>query len=234
MMPRTILLASLLFGMLACDKTPAPASPPPSVSAPVAEAPSSASAPPSAPSAPAHHASAPAPSASAPPAPAEALTRRSVAALGIDYGYAAKLFPRVRALAGGGEMLESNVSADELGGDPKPGKWTFSVTLTKKPTTRLAAARADQGKEMFAVLFPDGGPTGDPEESVAIQVAGRDAYRTHTGVEGYNTDTVYVDAPGGGTLIVSCKWLGSVIMSSLDADVQLKACEDVWNSIRWK
>lgn len=222
-MSRAASISSLCLFALACDRGAAspPGPPVPTIDTPT---PSVASAPVAAPPA--------SPSTSVQSGAPDVLVKRVNRALGIEYTYPSNVFPKARTTATG-EALESKLSREQLGEGSQP-KWTFSVTITKKPLPRLAAAKADLGNEMFAYLFPDGGVQGDPEESSETKVAGRDAYRTHTGVEGYNTDTVFVDAPGGGTLIVACSWVGSVMGPEIDADAQLAACESVWSSIVWK
>jgi hypothetical protein len=201
--------------------SPAPSSPPsPSVATP-ASAGASASALASAAASP-----------TSPPTIPASWTHHANASLHVSFAYPSSTFHLTETADA--IHLDSALQRELLGGDPKPGMWTYSILMARRPGTRRAVLARELPSYMD-LLFPDGGAfAADPDLASDTTLAGRPAYEVRTGVEGYNQDTFFVELDSSTSMIMRCQYVGDVMGPKPDAEEQVRTCEGVFQSIVWR
>ena len=125
--------------------------------------------------------------------------------------------------------LASTLSRDQLGGDPKPRKWTYGARILVSP---LSPERylARHYKAFHAGAFP-GGVFKETESITAEKLAGREGYRLWAGIEGYN-ERVVVLKRGAGSVALHLRTIGSVMSPPIPEDEQVKVLDQLLVSLR--
>ncbi len=163
----------------------------------------------------------PAPSADAPSGPAApsrprasgdvpaGWKRLSDASLGVSFVYPPAIF-RVSKAAGAIE-LDSSLAREELGGDPHPKQWVWSMRVERFHEDAKTVFHRDS-PSFFDLAFPKG--RFDPMNGVVsrTKVAGLDGWRVAGGVEGYNSVLLYLQRSAGSTLIVRFRTIGDIMV----------------------
>lgn len=125
--------------------------------------------------------------------------------------------------------LASTLSRDQLGGDPKPRKWTYGARILVSP---LSPERylARHYKAFHADAFPSG-VFKETESIAAEKLAGREGYRLWAGIEGYN-ERVVVLKRGAGSVALHLRTIGSVMSPKVPEDEQVKVLDQLLASLR--
>jgi hypothetical protein len=231
-MQRRIVLVLALVGSIGC----APAAPP----APLAASPGPtavpvvvASSPPSASAAPSVPIASAAPVESAPPASATAIpsgwTRYTHKRLGVSFAYPKATF-RLSETPTGVTLL-SALARDELGGDPHPKKWVWSLRVIARDADVKAVLKKDAAS-WYDTAFPKG--VLDPENgSIAVaRVAGLDGYRLTAGVEGYDSNKLFLARGPRSTIVLTFDTIGDVMGPSPTEEEQTRVFAMIEGSIQ--
>jgi len=223
---RVVVGCGLLLG---CDHASAPPAGPASAGS-ASVAPSASSAPvASATTAPAS-ASASAVASTPPPPPLTVPTTWTPFAskkLGVSFSYPKDLFKLEETATQ--ITLRSKLSRDELGGDPKPKKWVYGVTLSVSKLTPEGYLEKEF-KPFYTAAFP-GKKFKETESISAAKVAGKDGYQLFAGVEGYN-QRVVVLARGKESLVLQLKTIGGVMGPDIAEDEQVKTFDQLLLSLK--
>jgi hypothetical protein len=145
--------------------------------------------------------------------------------------YPADVFPKNK-IGDDSIALISNLTRGLLG--ETKGEHRYQIRVE-----HIVGTPFDAVKRSFKTYpFPDMFPKGTEASFTAVEgagdranVAGHTGYRVHTGVEGYNQDTTFLDVGPKKTLRFQCTWIGSVMGPEIDADKQVAICDAVLASL---
>jgi hypothetical protein len=145
--------------------------------------------------------------------------------------YPADVFPKNK-VGDDSILLISNLTRGLLG--ETNGEHRYQIRVD-----HIVGTPFDAVKRSFKTYpFPDMFPNGTEASFIAVEgagdranIAGHAGYRIHTGVEGYNEDTTFLDVGPKKTLRFQCTWVGSVMGPEIDADKQVEICDAVLASL---
>jgi len=217
-------------GLLGCDHGGAPPSGPTSAGSTSAASASTSSAP-SASTIASAPASASAVASTPPPPPPLTVpstwTPFASKKLGFSLSYPKDLFELKETAAQ--VTLLSKLSRDELGGDPKPKKWVYGVTLLVSKLTPEGYLEKEF-KPFYTAAFP-GKKFKETESITAMKVAGKDGYQLFAGVEGYNQRVVVLPR-GKESFVLQLRSIGGVMGPNIPEDEQVKTFDQLLLSLK--
>ena len=158
-----------------------------------------------------------------------ATTKKTIAAK-----YPADVFPKTK-VAADSLTLTSKLERGLLGEGNGNQKHRFQITIDFVAGTPFESVRRDFKAYPFPQMFPKG--TEDSYVELAddgcrrLVLGGKGGYRVHTGVEGYNENTSFVEASAKKSLRFRCTYVGSVMGPEIDEDTQVAICDAVLDSV---
>lgn len=146
--------------------------------------------------------------------------------------YPADVFAKTK-LAGESMILTSKLERGLLGEGTGNQKHRFEIEIDWATGTPFEAVRKKFKTYPFPQMFPKGTEDSYVEQpdGFRLTVSGHAGYRVHTGVEGYDEDTVLLAIDPKKTLRFRCTYVGSVMGPEIDEDKQLAICDAVLGAL---
>jgi hypothetical protein len=147
--------------------------------------------------------------------------------------YPAEVFTKTK-LAGESILLQSDLKRGLLGEGTGSKVHRYEIEIDWATGKPFDALRKKFQTYPFPQMFPKGTEDSYTElegEGFRVTVAGHAGYRVHTGVEGYNEDTVLLDTGDKKTLRFRCTYVGSVMGPEITDDRQVAICDAVLASL---
>jgi hypothetical protein len=135
-------------------------------------------------------------------------TRYTHKRLGLSFAYPKATFRLTETTEG--LKLQSTLSRDELGENPKPEKWFYEMTVRTGHADVIAVLKKDLAV-WYDMAFPKGVFDPDNGSIRRTRLAGLDGYRLSSGIEGYNTEVLILARGPKTTLVIAFSTIGDVM-----------------------
>lgn len=153
---------------------------------------------------------------SPPPVPSD-WAHYTHARLGVRFAYPKTTF-RVSETATS-VTLASALARDELGGDPHPKKWIYGLRIFARDLDVMATMKKE-AESFYDMAFPKGVFNEQNGSIVKTRLLGLDGYRLTSGVEGYNSDEIFLARGPKATLVIRFDTVGDIMGPTPTEDEQ--------------
>jgi hypothetical protein len=147
--------------------------------------------------------------------------------------YPADVFTKTK-IAGESILLQSDLKRSLLGEGTGNKVHRYEIEIDWVTGTPFEAVRKKFKTYPFPQMFPKGTEDSYTEiegEGQRVTIEGHVGYRVHTGVEGYDEDTVLLASGDKKTLRFRCTYVGSVMGPEIDDEKQVAICDAVLASL---